>query len=191
MTIIIMTVVDDDILFPEKIISRYNNTMGASASKIGKGIDDIPGTGGAGTAAITVRGVDNPDILIRQVKEVNPNAFTMTKENKVIVSREGFSDAAWSNLQSMAKQYNATSIVDGGKVVANNVTWTRVGIVAGGAVVAVLLIDPSTGAAIGQGISNIGAGFIQPLIPSLVSLGLPLSFSVSIGLAMMMMMKKM
>lgn len=166
--------------------------MGAKGSKILKGTDDIPGSGGAGTVgSITFRQVDNPDALIRQVKEINPNAFTMTKENKVIITREGFSDAAWSNLQSIGKQYNATSIVDGGKIVANNITWTRAGIVAGGVVVAVILIDPNSGAAIGQGIGNIGAGLMQPLIPSLVSLGLPLSFSVSIGLAMMMMMQKM
>jgi hypothetical protein len=194
MTIIIIIVVEDDIQFTKKIISWYLNTtvhgMGAGASKIGKQIDDIPGTGGSG-GSITFRQVDNPDTLIRQVKEVNPNAFSMTKENKVIISREGFSDTAWSNLQNIAKQYNATSIVDGGKVVANNITWTRAGIVAGGVVVAVILIDPLSGAAIGQGIGNIGSGIIQPLIPSLVSLGLPLSFSVSIGLAMMMMMQKM
>jgi hypothetical protein len=174
----------------------YTYPMGGVASKGGtktgtKLVDDVPGIKPDGTIVFAKSTPEESAALLKQIKEIHPNAFVLQKGAKTIVSTEGMSTAAKTNLQNMAKQYNATSLVDGGKLVAKGVTWQRVGLVAGGVVVAVILIDPESGAVLGDTLATFGSSFAAPLIPSLVSSAVPVSVSLSMLLALMFMSKQM
>lgn len=170
--------------------------MGAAGSKAikpgAKVVDDaVPGIKPDGTVVFKGSTPDQSAALLKQVKEAHPNAFVLEKGSKTIVSTEGMSTAAKTNLQNIAKQYNATSLVDGGNLVSKGVTWKRVGLVAGGVVVAVILIDPSSGAVLGETLATFGSSLAAPLIPSIISSALPLSVSLSMLMAFMFMSKKM
>lgn len=179
------------------LIVSYTYPMGGVVSKGGtktgtKIVNDVvPGIKPDGTVVFVKSTPEESAALLKQIKEIHPNAFVLQKGAKTIVSTEGMSTAAKTNLQNMAKQYNATSIVDGGKLAAKGVTWQRVGLVAGGVVVAVILIDPNSGAVLGDTLATFGSSFAAPLIPSIVSSAIPVSVSLSMLLALMFMSKQM
>jgi hypothetical protein len=175
--------------------------MGAAASKgVSGGVkvgDDIIRGGikaGDDNAPMVFKASSPEEMatLVNQVKQKYPNAFVITKGNKAILAMDDtFSTTARTNLQNIAKQYNATSFIDGGKITAKGVTWQRVGLVAGGVIVAVILIDPSSGAALGESLGQFGTGLVSPMIPSIVSSTIPLSISLSMAVAVMFMSRKM
>ena len=102
----------------------------------------------------------------------------------------GFSAAGREGLESIAKQYPGSRLVDAGKAIKGQITWTRVAIVSGLVLVAVILINPETGERISEAVLGAGAAVLSPFIPSLVFSCFCILCLFSLGFGGYMMMKQ-
>jgi len=84
------------------------------------------------------------------------------------IDAAGFSAAGREGLESIAKQYPGSRLVDAGKAVKGQITWTRVAVVSGFVLIAVILINPETGVKISEAVLSAGTAVLSPFIPSLV-----------------------
>lgn len=162
---------------------------GAGAKGAGKGggrvVDDIPVAPGAQP------GVKAPGTV------VGSGASGVIKHGDKVddaiqpVSTTNMSAAAKSSVDEIAAANPGSKLADAGKKVVGQVTFTRVAVVTGGVVVAVILIDPDSGQKIAENTAAATAAFVQPFIPSLLSSCIPLSTLMSMAVVAMMMFQQM
>lgn len=153
-------------------------TAGKLAAKQGDELVEVLRTGGPDVA----------ETLAKQLKETFPDALIIPKDSKLVVEMSGMSSTAQAQLRNISKAYGGTGMMDGGNVVWRGVTWKRVGIVAAAGLLAVVIIDPQTGAALSQRVGEIGMAALSPFIPSSVSIASVVCM-VSLGFAAMTMLQ--
>ena len=107
------------------------------------------------------------------------------------VQTNNMSAAAKSSLDEIAAAYPGSKLADAGKYVTKQITFTRVAVVTGGVIVAIILIDPETGQKMAENTAAAAGAFVQPFIPSLLSSCIPLCLLLSMAAAAMMMFQHM
>jgi hypothetical protein len=110
-------------------------------------------------------------------------------DNVIPMTKEGLSPAAASSLDDLAKKTPGSTLVNAGKAVKGQITFTRVAVVAGGTIAAVILIDDDSGEKIAENLAETTLAFIEPFLPSLLSSLIPLCLLLSFAAAAMVMFK--
>jgi len=123
----------------------------------------------------------NGDMIIYRVGDKVDNIVPMTKE--------GLTPAAASSLDDLAKKTPGSTLVNAGKAVKGQITFTRVAIVAGGTIAAIILLDDDSGEQIAENLAETTMAFVQPFLPSLLSSLIPLCLLLSFAAAAMVMFK--
>lgn len=116
---------------------------------------------------------------------------TTVPQGAATLSTAGWSAGGRNAAEGLAKQYPGSRLVDAGKTVVGQVTWTRVAIVTGVVVTAVILIDPSTGQKMAEAGANAGMAIMTPFIPSIIFSCILLCLLLSLGFGGYMVMQQM
>lgn len=146
-------------------------------------VDSIGGfVKGANVDTIALRNADEAANLTTILKGqgMNVNQYG----NITVVNLQGLGAQARRNLDEIKAAFKAETLYDAGTVSSGGISWKKVLIVAGGVVVAIVLIDPKSGAAIGSRISDTATQFMAPFIPSILSVMVPSFLIVSSALVM-------
>lgn len=136
---------------------------------------------GSTTRVYNFKSFDEAENFTTMVKNLGTDAAIVG--NRVVVNLEGMSPAARKNLEEVKSAFKSDMLYDGGNVSGGGVSWKKVLVVTGGVVVAIVLIDPSTGAAIGSRIAGTATQLVEPFIPSMLSVMIPCCLLLSSALA--------
>lgn len=100
-----------------------------------------------------------------------------------IVNTSQLSSQAKRNLEEIKVAFKADAVYDAGSIMGGGVTWKKILVVAGGVVVAIVLINPKTGAALGNSVAGATQALIEPFIPSAFMIIIPCCLLLSSALA--------
>lgn len=165
-------------------MSRFTRTLTSVASKIGGFVK------GSSTKVYTLKDEATADSMANILRKVS-KADVEQVGNRVVLNTDGLTANAKRTISEVKRAYKADMVVDGGSVSLGGVSWKKVLFVVGGAIVVVMLIDPSTGTAIGKTVADVGTNLLQPFIPSILSVLIPCVILVSSGMSAFGVMQRM
>jgi len=178
-------------------------SFGGAITSIGKTIDDVievtvSSAGKAGSMTVkmtpeTLKGLKSLDDLpkansifqglkvtgvtlkdgTKYVAKVGDGGLKLSPVDKTTVTPA----VAKSIDELQASVGPGSKVMDAGKAVAGQVTFTRVAIVTAGVIVAVVLLKDGSGEKIAENLANTTMKLLEPFLPSLLSIFIPICLS--------------